>query len=157
MRVLLIDDRLDSRTIIADWLGEFFGPVSVESTASTDEALTAIRRSRAELILATHRLPAIDAILLAAAIKARPNPPAVAVIGTSIDGEFELRCAAAGADFWLEQRHLQARLLAFLQQRFAQAWVEGVRARERSAWSAPATLAERARGSERRIAHRRFS
>ena len=35
------------------------------------------------------------------------------------DAQFESACDAAGADFWLEKRHLQARLLAFLQQRFS--------------------------------------
>ena len=34
------------------------------------------------------------------------------------DAQFESACDAAGADFWLEKRHLEGRLLAFLQQRF---------------------------------------
>jgi CheY-like chemotaxis protein len=129
MRILLVDDRFDSSTIIANWMSEFFGAVSVESAASRDEALNAIRRRCPELVLATHRLPAMNGIELAGLIKARPNPPVVVVIGTGSDGEFEMHCAAAGADFWLEKRQLQARLLAFLQQRFSQAWAEGVMAR----------------------------
>lgn len=143
MRVLLVDDRLDSSTIIADWLGEFFGAVSVEPAASGDEALAAIRRRCPDLVLATHRLPAIDGFGLACVIKARPNPPAVVVIGTSGEAELETQCAAAGADFCLEKRHLQARLLAFLQQRFSQAWAEGVMARRMSACFKPAALVER--------------
>src|SRR6185295_2405299 len=145
MRILLVDDRLDSSTIIADWLAEFFGAVSVESAASCDEALNAIRRRCPELVLATHRLPAMNGIELAGLIKARPNAPAVVVVGTSGDAEFEMQCAAAGADFWLEKRQLQARLLAFLQQRFSQAWADGVTARRNSAWFEQATLAERHR------------
>jgi hypothetical protein len=34
------------------------------------------------------------------------------------DAQFEAGCEAAGVDFWLEKRHLQARLFTFLQQRF---------------------------------------
>jgi CheY-like chemotaxis protein len=149
MQILLVDDRLDSSTIIADWLGEFFGPVSVEWAASGAEALNAIGRSCAELVLATHRMPAMDGVGLAGVIKARPNPPVVVVVGATGDGEFETQCAAAGADFWLEKRQLQARLLAFLQQRFAQAWAEGVRARRISARSEPALAERRSHGSRR--------
>ena len=132
MRILFIDDRFDSGMIIADWLTEFFGAVSVESAASGDEALNAIGRRCPDLVLATHRLPTMDGIGLAAVIKARPNPPVVVVIVTGSDAGLEAPCAAAGADFCLEKRHLQARLLAFLQQRFAQVWAEGVRARRMS-------------------------
>lgn len=130
MQILLVDDRLDSCTLLADWLGEFFGAVSVESAASSAEALGAVPGRRPELVLATHRMPALNGIELARIMKAGPNPPAVVVIGTSSDSQFEMQCAAAGADFWLEERQLLVRLLAFLQQRFAQTWAEGVRARE---------------------------
>jgi CheY-like chemotaxis protein len=136
------DDRFDSSTIIADWLTEFFGAVSVKSAASCAEALNAISRSCPELVLATHRMPTTNGIGLAGVIETRPNPPVVVVIGTNSDAELETQCAAAGADFCLEKRHLQARLL---QQRFAQAWAEGVRARRMSARSEPARLAGRHR------------
>ena len=157
MRILLVDDRLDSSAIIADWLGEFFAAVSIESAASGEQALEAIRRSCPDLVLASHRPPAMDGVKLAGVVKARPNPPVVAVVGTGIDGDFEMQCAAAGADFWLEKRHLQARLLAFLQQRFPQDWVEGVIARKKSARPGPATHTGRHRspGNRRRVAERR--
>lgn len=154
MQILLVDDRLDSSAIIADWLGEFFGAVSLESAASSGEALSAMPR-RPELVLATHRMPSLNGVALARVIKAQPNPPAVIVIGTRSDADFDLQCAAAGADFWLQERELQARLLAFLQQRFARAWAEGVRERERAVRWWPAPLA--ARGAERRVAKRRLA
>ena len=133
MRILLIDDRFNSSASIAKWLGEFFGAVSVESAASGHEALNAVRRNCPELILVTHRLPAIDGVELAGVIKARPNPPVVVVIATCSEAALAALCAAAGADFYVEKRHLQAQLLAFLQRRFEQAWAEGVRARRMSA------------------------
>ena len=133
MRIVLVDPCFDSSTIIADWLREFFGAVHVEAAASVDEALRAIGTSCPELVLATHAMPTMDGVALAGLIKARPNPPVVVVILTASDAGLETRCAAARADFCLERRHLQARLLAFLQQRFAQVWAEGVRARRMSA------------------------
>ena len=157
MQILLVDDRFDSSTIIGDWLREFFGAVSLESAASSAEALSAMPGRRPELVLATHRMPGLNGIALARIIKAGPNPPAVIVIGTGSDADFEMQCAAAGADFWLQERELQARLLAFLQQRFARVWAEGVRERERLARWMPATLGARARGAERRVATRRLS
>jgi CheY-like chemotaxis protein len=55
----------------------------------------------------------MNGIELAGVIKARPNPPAVVVIiNAGRDAEFERQCAAAGADFCVEKRRLQARLLA---------------------------------------------
>lgn len=133
MRILLVDDSADSSSIIADWLNEFFGPVAIERAASSGQVLEAIERKRPELVLATHCAPALDGIALAGAIKARANPPAVVVIDAGSDYAFEEKCAAAGADFCVERRHLQARLLAFLQQRFSTAWAEGVAARRSSA------------------------
>lgn len=133
MRILLLDDSPDSCSIIAAWLNAFFGAVVIESAASGDQALNAIARRRPELVLATHPMGSMDGIALARIIKARPNPPAVVVINTGSDAEFEWQCAAAGADFCVEKRHLQARLLAFLQQRFSKAWAEGVAARRSSA------------------------
>lgn len=135
MRTLLVDDRFDSSTIIADWLSEFFGAVWIELAASREEALSAIQRRCPELMLVTHRMPAVNGVELARLIKARPSPPVVVVIGTGNEGELERQCTAAGADFWVEKRHLQARLLAFLQERFSQAWAARVLARRISAIS----------------------
>jgi hypothetical protein len=47
------------------------------------------------------------------------HPMLVVVMTERSDAKFAPACDAAGADFWLEKRHLQARLLAFLQQRFS--------------------------------------
>lgn len=133
MRILLVDDHADSSSIIADWLNEFFGTVAIERAASGGQALDAIERKRPELVLATHCPPALDGIELAGAVKALANPPAVVVIDTAADPELERRCAASGADFCVQKRHLQARLLAFLQQRFPRTWAEGVAARRSTA------------------------
>jgi CheY-like chemotaxis protein len=154
MRILLVDDSVDSRSIIADWLNEFFATVFIESAASGGQALEAIARRCPELVLATHQVPAVSAIELVRVIKARPNPPVAVVINAGSDAELERECAAAGADFCVEKRHLQARLLAFLQQRFSGAWAEGVAARRISACS-DSRREHRANGVQRRVVERR--
>ena len=66
-------------------------------------------------------MPQMDGIDLTRHLKARADPPLVIVMAADgSNGELEPACAAAGADFWFEKRHLQALLeeKAFLRQRF---------------------------------------
>jgi CheY-like chemotaxis protein len=119
MRILVVDDKFQSRWDIAGWLSAFLQGVAVESAASFDEALEAIQHRRPDLVLAAHPLAGTDGIALARQMKAQPNPPAFVVMTEQSDPQFEEACAAAGADFCLEKRHLQARLVAFLLQRFS--------------------------------------
>jgi CheY-like chemotaxis protein len=119
MRVLVVDPQFQSRWAIADWLVAFLGGVKVESTASASEALAAIEQRKPDLVLAAHPMPEIDGIELARRVKSRNDPPLVVVMTEKSDAAFEPACDAAGADFWLEKRHLEARLVAFLQQRFS--------------------------------------
>jgi len=119
VRILVIDDKFQSRWDIAGWLSAFLHGVAVESVASVDQALESIQHRRPDLVLAAHPLPGTDGISLARQVKAQPNPPAVVVMAERSDAGFEAACIAAGADFCLEKRHLQARLVAFLLQRFS--------------------------------------
>jgi CheY-like chemotaxis protein len=119
MRILVVDDTFQSRWDIAGWLSAFLNGVAVESATSIDEALGMIQQRRPDLVLAAHPLPGVDGIALARHVKAQPNPPAVVVMTIQqSDPDFEAACAAAGADYCLEKRQLQARLLGFLQERF---------------------------------------
>jgi CheY-like chemotaxis protein len=129
MRILVVDPHADSRTAIAAWLDEFFGHVLIESAASGAAALNAVEKSAPDLVLAAHPMPALGGVELASIIKARPNPPAVVVMVSSCAAGFDLQCRAAGVDLWLEKRHLQARLLDFLQKRFPGTWAKAVAAR----------------------------
>jgi CheY-like chemotaxis protein len=119
MRVLVVDDKFQSRWVIAGWLSAFLHGVAVESAASADEALAAIEHRRPDMLLAAHPLPEVGGIELARQVKAQPNPPTVVVMTDQSDPEFVAACAAAGADYCLEKRHLQARLLDFLRERFS--------------------------------------
>ena len=119
MRVLVVDDRFQSRWSIADWLSALLHPVAVESAASAAEALAAIAKRKPDLVLAAHPMLDVDGTELARQIKSQGDAPVVIVMTDRSDAQFESACDAAGADFWLEKRHLQARLLAFLQSRFS--------------------------------------
>jgi CheY-like chemotaxis protein len=129
MQILLIDPDPASRSAIASWLDEFFGHVGIEQASSGAEALQSINTRRPDLVLAAHPLPTLGGIELTAIIKARPNPPAIVVITTGPAIGLDLQCRAAGVDLLLEKRHLQSRLLAFLQRRFPKVWADGVVAR----------------------------
>ena len=119
VRILVVDERFDSRWGIADWLVAFVEAVAVESAASAAEALQLIERSRPDVVLATHAMPEMEALELAQRIKSRPTPPVVVVLTERSDARFEAECEAAGVDFCLEKHQLQGRLLTFLKQRFA--------------------------------------
>jgi len=119
MRILVVDDKFDSRWGIADWLVAFVEAVAVESAASAAEALQLIERSQPDVVLATHAMPAIEALELAQRIKSRPAAPVFIVLTERSDAQFDAACRAAGVDFWLEKHQLQGRLLTFLNQRFA--------------------------------------
>jgi len=119
MRILVGDDKFDSRWGIADWLVAFLEAVAVESAASAAEALQLIDSRKPDVVLATHAMPEIEALELAQRIKARPAPPEVIVLTERSDPRFDAACEAAGVDFWLEKHQLQGRLLTFLKERFA--------------------------------------
>lgn len=118
MRILVVDGHFDSRWGIAGWLVAFVEPVAVESAASAAEALQLIDERKPDVVLATHAVHEGEALELAQRIKARPAAPVVVVLTERSDAQFEAACEAAGVDFCVEKRHLQARLLGFLRQRF---------------------------------------
>lgn len=119
MRILVIDDEFKSRWAVADWLAVFLDSVAIDSAASVAEALALIKARKPDLVLAAYPMKPVDGIELARHLKAQSDPPLVVVMTEGVDARFESACEAAGADFWLEKRHLQARFLAFLQQRFS--------------------------------------
>ncbi|MBI4123311.1 MAG: response regulator [Betaproteobacteria bacterium] len=127
MRILVVDDKFESRWVIAGWLSALLDAVAVESAASGDEALAAIEAKRPDLVLAAHPMAGMDGIELARRIAARANPPVVAVMTDKGGPDFAAACAAVGAHLSLEKRHLQARLLGFLQERFSLRVAPGAR------------------------------
>ena len=89
MRILVVDDKFDSRWGIADWLVAFVEAVAVESAASAAEALQLIERRKPDVVLATHAMPETVALELAQRIKAQPAPPAVVVLTDRSNAELK--------------------------------------------------------------------
>jgi CheY-like chemotaxis protein len=116
--VLVVDGAFNSRWSIVGWLSMCLRDVTLESAISASEALEAIERQRPDLVLTTHRMIESDGIELARQLKRQPNAPMVVVMTEDSDAAFEAACAAAGVDYCLEKRQLQARLLVFLQPHF---------------------------------------
>ena len=118
-RILVVDDQVRSRCDIEDMLTLFLRWALIESVASAAEALAAIGKHRPDLVFTAHSMPQMDGIGLTRHLKAQADSPLVIVMAADgSDGESEPACAAAGADFWFEKRHLQAVLeKAFLRQR----------------------------------------
>jgi CheY-like chemotaxis protein len=119
MRILVVDDRFESRWGLADWLVAFLEGVAVHSAASTAEALQEINRRKFHVVLIAHAMAGTGGLQLARRIKALPTPPVVVLMIDDGDAALNEACEAARVDFWLEKRHLQSRLLGFLQRRFA--------------------------------------
>lgn len=129
MRILLVDPDPASRSLIASWLGGFFGHTGIEQASSGAEALQAVANRCPHLVLAAHPLAALGGTEVAAMIKARSNPPVIVMITAGSAAGLDLQCRAAGVDLLLEKRHLKSRLLGFLQRRFSKVWAEGAVAR----------------------------
>jgi two-component system response regulator AlgR len=119
MRILIVDDRFESRWGLADWLVAFLEGVAVHSAASTAEALQEINRRKLDVVLVAHSMAGTGGLDLARRIKALPAPPVVVLMIDDGDAALNQACEAARVDFWLEKRHLQARLFGFLERRFA--------------------------------------
>jgi len=119
VRILVIDSEFQSRWGVVDWLTAFVEKVTVESAASAREALRVIAKRKPDLVLTAHPMPGMSGVELAQEIRSQGDPPLVVVMTDKSNPQFESACEAAGADFWLEKRHLQARLLGFLQRRFS--------------------------------------
>lgn len=133
MRILLVDPDATSRRVIASWLDEFFGHVSIDQASSAAQALQAIDTLSPDLVMAAYPLATPGGMELSALIKARPNPPVIVLLTHGSAAGLDLQCRAAGVDLLLEKRHLQSRLLAFLQRRFPKVWADGVAARRLAA------------------------
>jgi len=118
LKILVVDDEFKSRWAVADWLAVFLDDVAIESAASAAEALALIGRRKPDLVLAAQPMKPVGGIELARRLKTRSDSPLVVVMTDGVDAQFESACEVAGADFWLEKCHLQARFLAFLQQHF---------------------------------------
>jgi CheY-like chemotaxis protein len=119
MRILVVDDKFDSRWGIADWLVAFVESVAVESAASAAEALQLIERRKPDVVLATHAVDEGEALELAQRIKARPAAPVVVVLTERAMPSSRRPARRRGSTSASRSATLQSRLLDFLKQRFS--------------------------------------
>jgi CheY-like chemotaxis protein len=113
MHILVVDARFESRWLVSGWLGLFVDDVAIGSSASAQEALNMIGEKRPDVVLASHPMPGTGCVELARSIKAAPNP-ALLVVLTDMSAE-----TPAEADFCVEKRFVQTRLLPYLAERFS--------------------------------------
>ncbi len=120
MRILVVDDKFESRWLLTGWLTEFLKPngAFVESAASAEEALRVIEHRKHNLVLASHPLAKADGLELARRVKALPYDPVVVVMADKADAQLQQACFAARIDCCFEKRQIESRLLDFMKDRF---------------------------------------
>lgn len=117
-RILIADDNADMREYLRDLLEPYY---AVETAADGEQALAAVRRAHADLILSDVMMPRLDGFALLRALRADESLRSIPVILLSARAGEESRIEglAAGADDYLAKpfsaRELTARISAHLQ------------------------------------------
>jgi CheY-like chemotaxis protein len=105
LHVLVVEDDLDARELLAEYL-RFCG-ASVRTAASTADALSALqRRARTDVIISDISLPDEDGYALLSRVRALPKVtrlPAIALSGHRADDAERARAGRAGFQAYLEK------------------------------------------------------
>lgn len=104
--VLLVDEHVELRSALRDWLRNAYPPLKLSEACSLAEALSSTGQPTPDLALINLELPGPNGIEAARALRKR-HPRCRIVVLSLIDSE-ALRLAAldAGADHFLSQREL---------------------------------------------------
>jgi CheY-like chemotaxis protein len=97
VRVLIVDDQETYRRAMATVVDETEGFVVVGSATSGEDSLTAAAHLRPDLVLMDVNLPGIDGIEATRRLRASPGAPAVMLLSTYPEDEFELEGCGATA------------------------------------------------------------
>ena len=111
MRVLTVDDQAIFREAVRDLLADTPGFESVGQASCGRDALAALERTQADLVLLDVRMPGMDGIESARHIVAKD--PGIVVVLVSADEPEDLPAgiAGCGAAAWLSKRDLSPRRL----------------------------------------------
>ena len=109
-RVLVVDDDPDVRDMIRTALTDAEG-LEVGEAASGDEALEALARTPADLVLADLSMPGMDGLTFLGELRRRFPDMAVVVVSAAGTDEILVRCLEAGALDFLRKPFPLARLL----------------------------------------------
>jgi two-component system response regulator AlgR len=97
VRVLIVDDQETYRRAMATVVGETEGFVVVGSATTGEESITAVAELKPDLVLMDVNLPGIDGIEATRRLQASPDAPAVMLLSTYSEDEFELEGCGATA------------------------------------------------------------
>ena len=107
IRVLVVDDSVDHRTLIAQRLRA--SGMQVATAADADQALAAC--DGVDLVLLDYRLPGVSGLEVLAAIRQRPRPPSVIMVTGAGSTEVAVDAMRAGAVNYIAKDHGYVRAL----------------------------------------------
>jgi DNA-binding NarL/FixJ family response regulator len=100
-RVLLVDDEALVRAGLRMILDTTDDLVVIDEAVDGADALTAVHRSRPDVVLMDIRMPRMDGLAATEAVCALPRRPAVIVLTTFDDDDYVFQALRAGADGFL--------------------------------------------------------
>jgi DNA-binding NarL/FixJ family response regulator len=101
LRIFLVDDSPLFRVCAAGFLASCSGVKVVGEAGSAAEGFEKIGRAAPDLVLMDLTMPGMNGIEATKRIKARPNPPRVAIVTFHDDPLFRTVAMAAGADWYV--------------------------------------------------------
>lgn len=117
--VLIVDDQPIYRSALADLLEIVGGYRVVDSAATAEEAIDAVRRSAVDLVFMDLRLPGMDGLAATRQIRSIEAAPEVIIISTDVEaltseelgtsGAFEARAKADLDPDWLDALRVRIR------------------------------------------------
>jgi CheY-like chemotaxis protein len=100
-RILLVDDHVESRQVIAQLL-EMYGH-TVQSAESAEAAWDQITRAAPDAVVVDHRLPGMSGLALLDRVRCTPHLRTIPVIVCSgDDSQYEAAMSAGATDFWIK-------------------------------------------------------
>jgi len=118
LRILVVDDHVDFRRIVAQWLAVLTGVTRVDGAGSGAEALNLAERAAPDLVVTDLNMPAMDGLELTRRMKSRRNPPVVVIMTSMKDAKLDRQAQAVHADCAFDKYNLQEDLPAFMRKRF---------------------------------------
>jgi DNA-binding NarL/FixJ family response regulator len=115
VRVLIVDDDALVRGALRMMLSGWAGIEVVGEAGDGDEVTAALAEHRPDVVLMDIRMPRLDGISATAALRRRPDPPAVIVLTTFDADENVLRALRAGASGFLLKDTPPARIVEAVQ------------------------------------------
>lgn len=105
MLIFLVDDSKTTRERLAALLSELDEAVVIGQAGNSKEALESIRRLRPEVVILDIQMPGGSGVSVLEAVKQESEPPVVIMLTNHAYPIYREKCAALGADFFLDKSH----------------------------------------------------